>query len=82
MGASNFLILDVEFAEMYPRFSKENRSHYECCGLFLGIFIEHDEMKITLDTIAIDSMSVTIILKQHLNIYFPRTPNNISRYCV
>ena len=82
MAASNFLNLDVEFAEMNPRFSKENRSHYERCGLLLGIFIEHDEMKITLDTIAIDSMSVTIILKQHLTLYFPRTPNNIARYCV
>ena len=40
------MILDVAFIDMKPRFSQDEKSHYERCSLFPKVVIEHDENKI------------------------------------
>ena len=40
------MILDVAFIHMKPRFSQDEKSHYERCSLFPKVVIEHDENKI------------------------------------
>ena len=39
------MILDVAFIDMKPRFSQDEKSHYERCSLFPKVVIEHDENK-------------------------------------